>query len=130
MAIKKILVCDDDEGILDMLALILEETGHEILLENNSMNVLSIIETQSPDLILLDLWMPVISGDQVLKSIRSNSNMHNLPVIVISASRDGKKIAEQAGASAYIAKPFDFQELIDSVDACLSGNSNPMNNRN
>jgi len=130
MEIKKILVCDDDEGILDMLALILEETGHEILLENNSMNVLSIIETQSPDLILLDLWMPVISGDQLLKSIRSNSNMHNLPVIVISASRDGKKIAEQAGASAYIAKPFDFQELIDSVDACLSGNSIPMNNRN
>ncbi|MCZ4223441.1 response regulator [Pedobacter rhodius] len=119
MEIKKILVCDDDEGILDMLALILEETGHEILVERNSLNVLSIIEAQSPDLILLDLWMPVISGDQLLKSIRSNPRMHNLPVIVISASRDGRKIAEHAGASAYIAKPFDYQELIDTVETCL-----------
>ena len=57
----------------------------------------------------------------------SNSDMQDLPVIVISASRDGRKIAEQAGASAYIAKPFDYQELIDSVDACLSGDITNMN---
>jgi len=117
---KKILICDDDEGILDMLGLILEETGYDIVTEQNSLNVNQLIEIESPDLIILDLWMPVLSGDQVLRGLRKNPNTENLPVIVISASRDGQVIAEQAGASDYLAKPFDFDELIDKIKSQLN----------
>ncbi|RZK41061.1 MAG: response regulator [Pedobacter sp.] len=117
---KKILICDDDEGIIDMLELILEETGHQIIPETNSLNVKSILEREKPDLILLDLWMPVLSGDQVLKSLRANEKTKELPVIVISASRDGKEIALGAGASDFLAKPFDMDELLQKVDEYLS----------
>jgi DNA-binding response OmpR family regulator len=120
MGNKKILICDDDEDILEMLGLILEDTGYEIITECNSLNINRIIESQSPDLIILDLWMPALSGDEVLRGLRKNPQTENLPVIVISASREGKIIADQAGASGYIAKPFDYDELIFKINQQLS----------
>lgn len=103
-----------------MLEMILEDTGYEIITEQNSLNLNHLIETRSPDLIILDLWMPVLSGDYVLKSLRKNPETKDLPVIVISASREGQTIANQAGASDYLAKPFDFDELISKIDQQLS----------
>jgi CheY-like chemotaxis protein len=117
---KRILICDDDEGIVDVLELILEDTGHTIIPELNSLNVKSIIQNMKPDLIILDLWMPVISGDQILKMIRSTPETKDLPVIVMSASRDGAEIAKAAGANAYIAKPFDFDNVLEVVDKWLN----------
>jgi CheY-like chemotaxis protein len=113
---KKILICDDDEGILDMLELILEDTPYQIIAEQNSLNVLSLVEKLSPDLVLLDLWMPILSGDQVLKAIRSDPFTKDVPVIIISASRESEQIARTAGASAFIAKPFDFNELVTVIN--------------
>jgi CheY-like chemotaxis protein len=113
---KKILICDDDEGILDMLELILEDTPYQIIAEQNSLNVLSLVEKLSPDLVLLDLWMPILSGDQVLKAIRSDPFTKDVPVIIISASRESERIARTAGASAFIAKPFDFNELVTVIN--------------
>lgn len=119
MGDKKILICDDDEGILDMLELILEDTGYITIPERNSLNIHGIIEKQNPDLLLLDLWMPVLSGDQVLKTLRSNSATRDLPVIIISASREGQRIAAEAGATEFIAKPFNFDELIEKIQKSI-----------
>lgn len=116
---KKILICDDDEGILDVLGLMLEDTGHQIIPELNSLNVRSILDSQKPDLVILDLWMPVISGDQLLNMIRKNEAYRNLPVIIISASQDGKQIAEENHASAFVAKPFDYDHLLSVVEKLL-----------
>lgn len=112
---KKILICDDDPGIIEMLELILEETGHMIISEINSLNVKAILDKEKPDLLLMDLWMPVLSGDQVLKLIRHQNSTKTLPVIIISASSDGKEIAYNAGANDYLAKPFDINELLHKV---------------
>jgi DNA-binding response OmpR family regulator len=116
---KKILICDDDEGIVDVLELFLEETGHTIIPERNSLNVKTLIQSEKPDLIILDLWMPVMSGDQILRMIRSTAETKDLPVIVMSASTDGADIAAAAGASGYIAKPFDFDNVLAIVDKHL-----------
>ncbi|WP_345949101.1 MULTISPECIES: response regulator transcription factor [unclassified Mucilaginibacter] len=116
---KKILVCDDDEGILDMVSFVLEDSGYDVIPERNSLNVYSLIEKEQPDLLLLDLWMPVLSGDQVLRVLKSNPQTKGLPVIVISASTEGKKIAEEAGASSFIAKPFDIDQLVNRVQHML-----------
>lgn len=116
---KKILICDDDEGILDMLEMIFEDTPYDIIPEQNSLNIKNIVEKHSPDLILLDLWMPVLSGDQVLKALRMDPLTAHIPVIIISASREGKQIAEGAGASGFIAKPFDFDEIMLMVDGFM-----------
>lgn len=120
MTKKKILICDDDEGIIDMLTFILEDTGHEIIPETNSLNVKSILAFERPDLVVLDLWMPVLSGDQVLKTIRTNPATTALPVIVISASRDGAEIAKDAGATDFLAKPFDVDDLLEKVNSYLA----------
>ena len=116
---KKVLVCDDDEGILDMVSFVLEDSGFKVIPESNSLNVYNLVEKEKPDLLLLDLWMPVLSGDQVLKMLRSNPKTKDLPVIVISASTEGQKIANEAGASAFIAKPFDIDQLINRVELIL-----------
>ena len=114
---KKILVCDDDPGIIDLLGVILEDTGHDIITEINSLNVPALIEREKPDLLILDLWMPVVSGDQLLQMVRKNPDLENIPVIIISASRDGKAIANKFGATAFVAKPFDIDDLINTVES-------------
>lgn len=119
---KKILICDDDEGILDMLEMVFEDSPYTIIAEQNSLNVKGLVESQSPDLVVLDLWMPVLSGDQVLKILRKNPSTEELPVIIISASREGQQIAAKAGASGYISKPFDFDELMNMVDRLINQN--------
>jgi len=116
---KKILVCDDDEGILDMLSFILEDSGYKVIPERNSMNLYSLIEKEQPDLLLLDLWMPVLSGDQVLRVLKNNPETKSLPVIVVSASTEGKKIADEAGANDFLAKPFDIDQLVGRVQHML-----------
>lgn len=119
MSNKKILICDDDEGILDMLTLVLEDSGYQVIAEANSLNLHQLIETEQPDLLLVDLWMPVLSGDQVVRRLKSNADTKILPVIVISASTDGQKIATEAGADCYISKPFDIDELVGTVQDFL-----------
>jgi DNA-binding response OmpR family regulator len=120
MTDKKILICDDDEGILNMLEMVLEDSGYTIIPERNSLNIYSLIKKEQPDLLLLDLWMPVLSGDQVLRTLRNTPETRDMPVIIISASTEGKRIAADAGASEFVAKPFDVDKLIDKVQALLN----------
>lgn len=115
MDTKRIVICDDDEGILDMLEIVLEGSGYTIIPVQNSLHIYDVIDREHPDLLLLDLWMPVLSGDQVLKSLRKNPKTHELPVIIISASRDGKQIAADAGATDFMAKPFDLDFLLQKI---------------
>ncbi|WP_244228748.1 response regulator transcription factor [Mucilaginibacter endophyticus] len=115
----KILICDDDEGILDLVELVLKEEGYEVIPEINSLNVANLVGSEHPDLLVLDLWMPVLSGDQVLRNLRKDPTTKNLPVMVISASGDGKTIAMNAGANDFIPKPFDLDQLLGRVKALL-----------
>jgi CheY-like chemotaxis protein len=117
---KTIMICDDDAGILEMIVIILEDSGYHVIAEQNSVNLYQLIELEKPALLLLDLWMPVLSGDQVLMHLRSNPETQDLPVIVLSASTDGAKIAKDAGANGYIAKPFDIDDLLDRIENILA----------
>jgi DNA-binding response OmpR family regulator len=108
---KKIMICDDDTGILEMMEMIICEYGFDAFTESNSLNVLNGLEREKPDLLLLDIWMPLLSGDQVLKNIKADLQFAELPVIMYSASSEGLAIAQSAGADGYIAKPFDLDDL-------------------
>jgi len=112
---KKIMVCDDDQGILDVLEMLLETEGFGVYTEINSTNLVDEILLKSPDLLLLDLWMPLLSGDQVLKTIRNTDKIKKLPIIVLSASVDGSDISKDAGADSFVAKPFDVDDLIQKI---------------
>lgn len=116
---KKIMVCDDDQGILDVLEMLLESEGFTVFTEINSTNLIKQIQIAKPDLILLDLWMPLLSGDQVLKAIRNTQDIKDLPVIVLSASVDGDDIAADAGANDFVAKPFDLDHIVSKINGLL-----------
>lgn len=115
---KKILVCDDDLGILEMIELILQEEGYVVITVEKSVNALRTIQSEKPDLVLLDIWMPVISGDQVLRSMKADRLI--IPVLMYSASSDGEAIAKTAGADDYIAKPFDINKLLNKIRSLLA----------
>ncbi|SKB39658.1 response regulator [Daejeonella lutea] len=116
----KILVCDDEQEILDITQMILEDAGFEVTAVIDSLKVEKLIEEQKPDILLIDLWMPGMSGDQVIKSLRLNIKINHTPIVVISASRDGKEIALAAGADDFLEKPYDIDILIDTVKKNLS----------
>jgi len=116
---KKIMICDDDLGILEVVEMMLEIEGYTVFKESNSTNLLSEIKRVSPDLLLMDLWMPVLSGDQILKIIRSTEELKKLPVIILSASVDGREISSEAGANAFIPKPFNMDEMISDISNLL-----------
>lgn len=112
---KTILVCDDDDGILDVVTIILNEMGYKVIALCDSEEVLTFVEHSPPDLILLDLWMPNISGEELTVKLKKNIKSQLIPIIIISASKDTEKIASDSGADDCLIKPFDIEELENMV---------------
>jgi DNA-binding response OmpR family regulator len=113
---KKIFICDDDKGITDMLAMILEYAGFEPIIETDSVNAFEKIRESRPDLLIVDLWMPIISGDQLIRQIRRCDELKKTFILCISASRNGQDVALEAGANQFLPKPFDIDELITIIN--------------
>ena len=116
---KKILVCDDDQGILEMLELLLDDDGYAVVLEPNSVNALKTIEREQPDLILLDNYIGTVEAADVMKEIRTVEHLRTIPFILCSGHADISSIAADISATAYLEKPFDLAELYASIDRIL-----------
>jgi DNA-binding response OmpR family regulator len=115
---EKILVVDDIEDIRNLLQEALQANGYHTLEAADGREALSMIETKSPDLVVLDIAMPVMSGFQVLRQLRKNSD---IPVIMLSARTDTVDKVEslELGADDYITKPFEIAEMTARVEAVL-----------
>ena len=113
---KQILICDDNQEILDVIEMMLTMHDFSAITEIDSTKLIGKIRENKPDLILLDLWMPLLSGEQILRTIRSTDSMKDIPVIVFSASVHGDDIAFEAGADDFIAKPFDMNDLLFKIN--------------
>lgn len=116
-----ILVVDDSTTNVVLLEAILEDKGYRIETALNAKEAYAILAQQNPDLILLDLLMPKISGFDFLTQIRGNENTRNTPVIVVSALTDEENITKIMGMGAidFIKKPIDLQYLVERVDSVL-----------
>ncbi|MBN1415384.1 MAG: response regulator [Bacteroidales bacterium] len=117
-----ILVVDDSTTNVVLLEAILDEKGYRIETALNVKEAYSIIAQQSPDLILLDLLMPKISGFDFLAQIRNNEVTKNTPVIVVSALTDEENISKimEMGAIDFVKKPIDLQYLVEKVESVLA----------
>lgn len=117
----KILVVDDSTTNVVLLEAILDEKGYQIETALNAKEAYAIIERESPDLILLDLLMPKISGFDFLEEIRKNDKTKNTPVIVVSALTDEENVEKimKMGAIDFVKKPIDLQYLVDKVESVL-----------
>lgn len=121
----KILIVEDDEGIAEFEVLELVHEGFEVQWAKDGREALSIFESFGPDIILLDIMLPEISGLEVLRRIRKTSK---IPVIMVSARGEtyDKVNGLDAGADDYISKPFEIEELLARLRAVIrrSENSN------
>lgn len=116
---KTILVCEDDEGISDIAEIVLTDNGYSVVKLHNSTNIFSTIEAENPDLVLLDLWVPGISGEEVTRTLKADPTKQHIPIIILSANKDGLAIAKNAGADDFLQKPFDIDALEKKVGQYL-----------
>jgi two-component system, cell cycle response regulator DivK len=117
----KILVVDDSTTNVVLIEAILDEKGYKIETALNAKEAYSLIEKDTPDLILLDLLMPKISGFDFLEEIRKNEKTKNTPVIVVSALTDEENVEKIMGMGAidFVKKPIDLQYLVERVESIL-----------
>jgi CheY-like chemotaxis protein len=112
---KKILIVEDDEAIIDSTKLLLEFYDYKVAVSNGK-DIFSQIESNKPDVILLDVWMPGIDGRQICQKIKNDRKLSNIPIILISASRNLDKTAKDFGAEDFIQKPFEVDDLIAMIN--------------
>ena len=107
---KKILIVDDDENICELLRLYLQKDGFNTLVANNGEKAISLVQIEKPDLVLLDIMMPVLDGWQVCREIRKTSDV---PIIMLTAKSEtfDKVLGLELGADDYVTKPFDSKEV-------------------
>ena len=113
---KKILVVDDDETILGVLDIVLRDFGYKTLLASEVESAIEMVNDQEPDLILLDLIMPKKDGTELLKIVKTGSDLSKIPVVLISSSHKLKEVARDYKADAFIEKPFDIEKLYKIIN--------------
>ena len=109
----KVLIVDDEPFNVDVLLQELEELDYELITASNGQEALDQIKSRQPDLILLDLMMPVLDGFAVLSEIKADDSLRDIPVIIVSAASDSKSIVKgiKQGADDYVTKPIDAEHL-------------------
>lgn len=114
---NKILVIDDDEGILSAFELVLTEAGYEVAtLEKNGEFVKQQINKNRPNLIILDVLLSGSDGRHICKELKNSAATRQIPIIMVSAHPDAKKTSLDAGADEFLAKPFEIDHLLELVE--------------
>jgi DNA-binding response OmpR family regulator len=127
----KILVADDEEALRRLLASCLEAEGYELITARNGAEALSLADSQKPDLIILDVVMPLIDGFEVLRLLRKNSVTEDAPVIMLTVKDAEQDIARgwELGVDFYLTKPFELQELLSVIRSLLAREPVPEKNQ-
>lgn len=118
---KAILVADDDQDILELVAFRLERAGYEVMTAGDGEQALATARERRPDLAVLDVMMPKLTGYDVVKAMRAEEGTSRIPVILLTARVQEADVSRgfEAGADDYIRKPFSPQELRARVEAIL-----------
>lgn len=108
---KKVLIFDDDEDVLSICSIVLEDAGWEVITFPNCNNIVSRVIDLNPAVILMDNWIPDEGGVVATQLLKKSADVNHIPVIYFSANNEVNELAAQAGADAYLAKPFDLGDL-------------------
>jgi DNA-binding response OmpR family regulator len=123
--VTTVLVADDDRDIRDLVAFKLEAAGFTVLTTDNGDDALSVVVEQRPDLAVLDVMMPGLSGTQVLQQLRAHPEVGATRVILLTAKAQEADVESgfSLGADDYVVKPFSPRELLSRVQAVLARSS-------
>ena len=117
----KILIVEDNEANLDMLSRRLARKGHEVIVAADGQAGIDMARRESPDLILMDLSLPVMDGLEATRRLKADSATRSIPIIALTAHamRGDREVAIDAGCDDYDTKPIDMPQLTSKIDAFL-----------
>ncbi|MGU9958365.1 MAG: response regulator transcription factor [Arenicellales bacterium WSBS_2016_MAG_OTU3] len=115
---KKILVAEDEPYITESLSFVLNHAGYQVLTESDGAEVVKKIRRLRPDVVILDLMLPNKNGFEILKQLKSDDELKQIPVMVLTAKgqHEDRTTTGQLGADAFITKPFSNREVLASVN--------------
>jgi DNA-binding response OmpR family regulator len=118
---KRVLIADDEPNIVTALEFLLRRSGYEVSIARNGEAALKLVETQLPDLVLLDVMMPLRSGYEVCQRMRERADWQHIKIIMLTAKGRGVEMSKglSIGADLYITKPFSTQELVAKINGLL-----------
>jgi phosphate regulon transcriptional regulator PhoB len=118
---QTIFVLEDDSDISELISFNLEKQGYRVKTEKNGQKAFDLIVKQPPDLLVLDLNLPGLSGIEICKYLRENARTKELPIIMLTARTQeiDKIIGFEIGADDYVTKPFSMRELLARINALL-----------
>lgn len=119
---RKILAVDDEKHICRLVQVNLERQGYEVVTANDGKEALEKVQTERPDLVVLDVMMPYMDGFEVLQTLRRNPETRDIPVIMLTAKAQDADVFKgwQSGVDCYLTKPFNPMELIAFVKRIFS----------
>lgn len=116
---KMVLLIEDEPNIIEAVSFILSRDGWEVKTHSNGHDAMDAVRRRAPDLVILDVMLPGKSGFDILGEIRGDADFADVPVLMLTArgqTRD-REMAERAGASRYMTKPFSNADVLDAVRA-------------
>ena len=118
---KRVLIADDEPNIVAALEFLLQRNGYEVHIARNGDEALRLIELHNPDLVLLDVMMPVRSGYEVCQRMRERADWRHIKIIMLSAKGRDVEVNKgmSLGADLYITKPFSTRELVAKINGLL-----------
>ena len=118
---KKILIVDDEQDIVESLKFVLEVSGYVCYTAYNGEDGLRLAKELVPDLIILDVMMPKINGFKISRLLKYDAKYKNIPILMVTArtQEEDKLIGEETGADEYITKPFELDEVLKKVEQYL-----------
>ena len=114
----KILVCDDDHDILEITGILLEYEGFNVVTQIDSSKIIDQARLEQPDVMLIDIWMP-LPGNVIVTDMKRLPELAHIPIILFSAEINGRAIAEKSGAEQFIEKPFDIDSLVIAIHSLI-----------
>ena len=112
---KDVLVVEDEAYLCELIGDVIESEGHTVRKASNGLEALERIKERKPQLILLDLMMPIMDGWEFMYALRANPEWDGMPIVIITAIYDVKRTQEETGAMAVLTKPFDIDQIIEIV---------------
>ena len=118
---KKILIVDDSQAEITLMKAVLDSAGYWSVSINDALRLEQAVETERPNLILMDVVMPGRNGFQACRELKSNVEFARIPVVLVTSknSQSDKFWAQQQGADAYVVKPFTKEELLGTVQRLM-----------
>jgi DNA-binding response OmpR family regulator len=121
---KKVLIVEDEESILELCSTIFKLEGYRVLCARDGEEALRITREDNPDILVLDIQIPIINGNEVCKSIKSDPTMSDIKVLILSGMAQDSDLQEarEAGADACMTKPFSSAVIVEKVGELLRSN--------